>query len=80
VIVTSQEKAAVLNERLIRLCDLGSATTKMYKFIFLNGPVFLSDLESNSGFRRRTIFYALDRLQKAGLIIEDKRNRWIAII
>jgi len=80
VIVTNQEKAAVLIERLIRLCDLGSAVTKLYKFIFLNGPVFFSDLENKSGFARATIFQALDQLQKAGLIVEDKRNRWFAII
>jgi len=80
VIVTSKEKAAVLIERLIRLCDLGSAVTKLYKFIFLNGPVFLSDLENKSGFARATIFRALNQLKKAGLIVEDKRNRWFAII
>jgi len=79
MILTSQEKAAILVERLIRFCDsVGSSVARIYKLIFLNQPISAFELEKY-GLPKSTLYLGLNRLEKAGLIVEDRQGRWITI-
>jgi len=66
-------------ERFRRFCDLGSSVSKIYYHIFMKGPATIDELVGLTSKSERTVYYAVRKLQNAGLIMRDRYGRWLAV-
>jgi len=78
-VVSGEFFRKTFHEDFQRLSELPRRPFQVFAFILRNGPSHLFDIRQVTKIPTRTIYYALERLKRAGMISVDRSERYFVV-